>query len=145
MYQIDSNRVEDYLMTMNNLVDELETVVYSMKDFESKLVWNSEAGEMNKDRYKKIMSYEEEVCDILNIFMLIYEKGLKPIKARKFYYFENSTVRLVIGASSLSVYKNNSEQICSCTGLSRTNLSGIPRIGNYINYIGIKSIRFYNT
>ena len=76
MYQIDSNRVEDYLITMNNLVDELETVVYSMKNFEERLVWNSEAGEMNKDRYKKIMSYEEEVCDILNIFMLIYEKGL---------------------------------------------------------------------
>ena len=76
MYQIDSNRVEDYLITMNNLVDELETVVYSMRDFESRLVWNSEAGEMNKDRYKKIMSYEEELCDIINIFIIIYEKGL---------------------------------------------------------------------
>ena len=76
MYQIDSNRVEDYLNLMENLVDELETVVSSMKNFEVNLVWNSEAGEMNKERYKKIMSYEEEVCAILNIFMLIYEKGL---------------------------------------------------------------------
>ena len=76
MYQIDSNRVQDYLITMNNLIDELETVVYSMRDFESRLVWNSEAGEMNKDRYKKIMSYEEELCDIINIFIIIYEKGL---------------------------------------------------------------------
>ena len=41
-----------------------------------KLVWEGEAGEKNKEIYKSIMSYEEEVCDILNIFMLIYEKGL---------------------------------------------------------------------
>jgi hypothetical protein len=76
MYQIDSMKVEDYLNSMDNLLDEMETIILSMKDFEEKLVWDSVAGQENKEIYKSIMSYEEEVCDILNIFMLIYEKGL---------------------------------------------------------------------
>ena len=41
-----------------------------------KLLRNYEAGELNKERYKKIMSNEEELCDILNIYMKIYEKGI---------------------------------------------------------------------
>ena len=76
MYQIDSNKVEEYLNTMESTIEELSSIVESMKSFEEKLVWDSEAGELNKERYKTIMSYEEEVCNILNIFMLIYEKGL---------------------------------------------------------------------
>ena len=36
----------------------------------------------------------DELRRLDNDTCIIYEKGLKPIKARKFYYFENSTVRL---------------------------------------------------
>lgn len=76
MFQIDSYRVEDYLYSMNNLIDELETIVSSMKNFEEKLIWEGKAGDANKERYREIMSYEEEVCNIINIFITIYEKGL---------------------------------------------------------------------
>ena len=76
MYQVDSERVEEYLNTMDNMIDEMESIILSMKDFKEKLVWDSAAGDENKILYEKIMSYEEEVCNILNIFMLIYEKGL---------------------------------------------------------------------
>ena len=36
----------------------------------------------------------DELRRLDNDTCIIYEKGLKPIKARKFYYFENSTVKL---------------------------------------------------
>ena len=76
MFQIDSYKVEDYLYSMNNLIDELETIVSSMKNFEEKLIWEGKAGDANKARYREIMSYEEEVSNIINIFITIYEKGL---------------------------------------------------------------------
>ena len=76
MYQIDSNKVNEYLSTMTNLSDELQTIIASMKNFEEKLVWEGESGELNKENYLKIMSYEEELCSIIDIFILIYEKGL---------------------------------------------------------------------
>lgn len=94
--------------------------------------------------------YEEFIYSISEqIWMLHTRNGSTHVYGRSNIsdknYFANSTVRLVIGVSSLSVYKDNGEQICNCTGLSRTNLSGTPKIGDYIDYIGIKSIRFYNT
>ena len=36
----------------------------------------------------------DELRRLDNDTCIIYEKGLKPIKARKYYYFENSTVKI---------------------------------------------------
>lgn len=92
--------------------------------------------------------YEEFIYSISEqIWMLHTRNGSTHVYGRSnisdMNYFENSTVRLIISSSGLTVYKDDVEQICTCTGLSRTNLSGTPKIGDHIDYIGIKSIRFY--
>lgn len=94
--------------------------------------------------------YEEFIYSVNEqLWMLHTRNGSTHVYGRSnisdINYFENSTVKFVIGASTLSVYNGDVELICDCTALARTNLSGIPRVGDHINYIAIKSVRFYRT
>ena len=50
----------------------------------------------------------DELRRLDNDLCIIYEKGIKPIKARKYYYFENSTVKL---AAKYPMSHNNIEKI----------------------------------
>ena len=50
----------------------------------------------------------DELRRLDNDLCIIYEKGIKPIKADKYYYFENSTVKL---AEKYPMSHNNIEQI----------------------------------
>ena len=76
-YQIDSQRVDDYLVFMEDKIEEFEEIITLLEDEKEKLEWEGKGADASKDKCQEIINKERDFCNILRIYMLIYKKGLE--------------------------------------------------------------------
>ena len=76
LYQIDSQKVEDYLEFMEEKIEEMEENISLFETNKNKLDWEGEGAEAAIEACQSLINDERDFCNILRIYMLIYKKGL---------------------------------------------------------------------
>ncbi len=77
LYQIDSQKVEDYLEFMEEKIEEMEENISLFETNKNKLDWEGEGAEAAIEACQSLINDERDFCNILRIYMLIYKKGLQ--------------------------------------------------------------------
>lgn len=94
LYQIDSQKVEDYLVFMEDKIKEMEENILLFETNKNKLDWEGKGAEATKNTCQSLIDDEKKFCNILRIYMLIYKKGLQGY-GESFEQLENEFRRML--------------------------------------------------